>query len=249
MDAASLERLIRTVTEEVVRALAARQSTAPGSCQEGQGSNGSAGGNQGSEEALTFDKKLLSELQVEAFERKGCRRIVIAADALVTPLAADRARDKSIEIIRSKSSPGAACAQQGRSQSVSASRKVALLAVNTNQSERERVIEAARTCGFATKLDPAAGRTANAVRDAAVQCAHQVANGHFDRAVIIDEAAFSLANSLARLPGIRASVGWDVNSAIAARKECDCNVLVLSNRLLGMTMLRKVVTAWLREQQ
>jgi ribose 5-phosphate isomerase RpiB len=249
MDTASLERLIRTVTEEVVKALASRQSRPRGSCREGQTSNGSTGGNQRSEEVLTLDRRLLSEQQIEALERKGCRRIVIAADALVTPLAADRARDKGIEIVRSESSPAVSCAQPGKPQSAAASRKLAVLAVNTNQSERESVIEAARICGFATELEPAAGRTGEAVRDAAVQCAHRVANGHFDRAVIIDESAFSLAKSLARLPGIRASVCWDVDSAIAARNECDCNVLVLSNRILGMTMLRKVVTAWLREQQ
>lgn len=249
MDAASLERLIRTVTEEVVKALETRQSPSLESCREGQSLNRPGERKQGAPEAVTFDRKLLSEPQVEAFARKGCCRIVLAADALVTPLAADRARDKGIELIRSESSLTTACVARGVSRSVSASRKLALLAVNTNQSERERVIEAARSCGFGTELELAEGRTAEAVRDAAVQCARQVVSGHFDRAVIIDENAFSLANSLARFPGVRASICWDVDSAIAARTECDCNVLVLSNRLLGMAMLRKIVTAWLREQQ
>jgi len=241
MDTAELEKLIRTVTDEVVKVLSAREGVTSEPGRGSQGSNGSSGCNNRSPEAETFDGKLLSQQQVEAFARKGCCRILLRADALVTPLARDRAQEKGIELVRKESSFTQTCA----SRAPTPSRKLALLAVNTSRSERDRVIEAARSCGYSTEMEQPAGRTSEAVREAALNCACQVANGRFERAVIIDENAFSLASSLAKQAGVRACICWDVDSAAAARKECDSNLLVLSNRLLGMTMLKKIVTAWL----
>jgi ribose 5-phosphate isomerase RpiB len=241
MDTADLEKLIRTVTDEVVKVLSAREGVTAEPGRGGQGSHGARVHNSSSPEAETFDGKLLSEQQVEAFARKGCCRILLRADALVTPLAGDRAQAKGIELIRQEAGFTQTCA----SRAVSPSRKLALLAPNTSRSERDRVIEAARSCGYSTEMEQPNGRTSEAVREAALSCAYQVANGRFERAVIIDENAFSLASSLAKEAGVRPCICWDVDSAAAARKECDSNLLVLSNRLLGMTMLKRIVTAWL----
>jgi len=243
MDAANLERLIRTVTEEVVKVLSERESATPEPGRGDQSSDGSRACDNRASEAGTFDGKLLSEQQVEAFARQGYCRILLRADALVTPLAGDCAQEKGIELVRRESGFTQTCA----SREASPSRKLVLLAVNTSRSERDRVIEAARSCGYGTEMERPAGRTSEAVREAALNCAQQVASGRFERAVIIDENAFSLASSLGKQAGVRVCICWDVDSAAAARKECDSNLLVLSNRLLGMTMLKRIVTAWLSE--
>jgi ribose 5-phosphate isomerase RpiB len=85
------------------------------------------------------------------------------------------------------------------------------------------------------------------MRLAALDSARLVARGSFERAMIIDENAFSLSQALGKEDGIRASICWDVDSALTTRKECDSNVLILNNRLLGMTTLQRIVSAWLSE--
>lgn len=243
MDEASLEQLIRTVTEEVVRALSAREGLPRASNQRNRGSKGKGAYEPDSNGIERFDGKLVAEQHVEELARKGVCRVLLREDAIITPLAGDRAREKEIEFVRRQSSSALTCPPRARG----ASRRLVLLAANTNRSLRDTVLEAAGTCGFVTEMETPSARTAGAIREAAVRCARQVANGDVERAVIIDENAFSLAGFLARQPKVRVSICWDAESAVNARKECGCDVLVLSNRLLGMTMVRRIVTAWLCE--
>lgn len=75
--------------------------------------------------------------------------------------------------------------------------------------------------------------------------AEAVAAGRFDRGIILGGSGNGEAIVANRVPGVRCTVCWNVESARLARQHNDANVLSLGERLIPEAELLPIVTAWL----
>jgi ribose 5-phosphate isomerase B len=72
-----------------------------------------------------------------------------------------------------------------------------------------------------------------------------VAAGRFDRGIILGGSGNGEAIVANRVPGVRCTVCWSVESARLARQHNDANILSLGERLIAEADLLPIVTAWL----
>ena len=75
--------------------------------------------------------------------------------------------------------------------------------------------------------------------------AEAVAAGQFDRGIVLGGSGNGEAIVANRVPGVRCTVCWNVESARLARQHNDANVLSLGERLIPEAELFPIVTTWL----
>ena len=75
--------------------------------------------------------------------------------------------------------------------------------------------------------------------------AKAVANGEYERGIVLGGSGNGEAMVANRVPGIRCSLCWNVESARLARLHNDANVLSLGERLIEADDLLPIVEAWL----
>jgi ribose 5-phosphate isomerase B len=75
--------------------------------------------------------------------------------------------------------------------------------------------------------------------------AKAVADGRFERGIILGGSGNGEAIVANRVPGVRCTVCWNVESARLARQHNDANILSLGERLIPEAELLPIVTAWL----
>ncbi len=71
-----------------------------------------------------------------------------------------------------------------------------------------------------------------------------VAQGTFDRGVLLCKSGMGIAMVANKVPGIRAAVCRDLFDAQRSRRHNDANVLVLGAERLGEAKARRMVAAW-----
>jgi ribose 5-phosphate isomerase B len=81
--------------------------------------------------------------------------------------------------------------------------------------------------------------------DYARAVALEVARGAAWRGIMVDGAGIGSAMVANKVPGVRASLCYDVSSARNAREHNDANVLTLGAGLVGTVLARQVVETWL----
>jgi ribose 5-phosphate isomerase B len=72
-----------------------------------------------------------------------------------------------------------------------------------------------------------------------------VARGEFARGIVLGGSGNGEAIVANRVPGIRATVAWNVESARAGRGHNDSNVLALGQRFVAETELMAILDTWL----
>lgn len=75
--------------------------------------------------------------------------------------------------------------------------------------------------------------------------AEAVARGEFERGIVLGGSGNGEAIVANRIPGIRCTVCWNVESARLARLHNDANVLSLGERLIPADALLGIVETWL----
>ena len=75
--------------------------------------------------------------------------------------------------------------------------------------------------------------------------AEAVAAGGFERGIVLGGSGNGEAIVANRVPGVRCTVCWNVESARLARRHNDANVLSLGERLIPAEDLLAIVRAWL----
>jgi ribose 5-phosphate isomerase B len=75
--------------------------------------------------------------------------------------------------------------------------------------------------------------------------AEAVARGAFERGIVLGGSGNGEAIVANRVPGIRATVAWHVESARAGRAHNDSNVLALGQRFVPESDLFPILDAWL----
>ncbi len=81
--------------------------------------------------------------------------------------------------------------------------------------------------------------------DFAYSVAQLVAGGGAWRGIMVDGAGIGSAMVANKVPGVRASLCYDVSSASNAREHNDANVLTLGGQLIGPNLARQIVKTWL----
>jgi ribose 5-phosphate isomerase B len=153
----------------------------------------------------------------------------VAAGAIVTPSARDLAAERGVKIVE-----GAA-----------AERTVALGADHGGFQMKEILKPILVELGFEDCDCGVEEETPADYPDIALKVAELVAGGTAARGVIVDALGIGSAMAANKVPGIRAAMCYDKNTARSSREHNDSNVLTLGGRLLTPTLGEEVLRIWL----
>ncbi|GER69481.1 putative sugar phosphate isomerase YwlF [Weizmannia acidilactici] len=81
--------------------------------------------------------------------------------------------------------------------------------------------------------------------DYALPVAEKVAEGEFDRGILICGTGIGMCISANKVKGICCALVHDVFSAKATREHNDSNVLAMGERVIGPGLAREIVKTWL----
>lgn len=81
--------------------------------------------------------------------------------------------------------------------------------------------------------------------DFAAAVARAVASGEYDRGLLVCGSGIGMAIAANKIPGIRAAVGNETESARLGRSHNDANILALGARLTPAALAREIVTTFL----
>jgi ribose 5-phosphate isomerase B len=81
--------------------------------------------------------------------------------------------------------------------------------------------------------------------DIALKVATAVADGQYERGILMCGTGLGMAITANKVPGIRAATCHDVYSAERSRKSNNCQILTMGARVIGVEVAKTVVKAWL----
>ncbi|MFT9600658.1 ribose 5-phosphate isomerase B [Mesobacillus sp.] len=81
--------------------------------------------------------------------------------------------------------------------------------------------------------------------DYALPVAEKVANGEFDKGILICGTGIGMSIAANKVKGIRCALVHDVFSAKATRQHNDTNVLAMGERVIGPGLAREIAATWL----
>ncbi|MDQ0162618.1 ribose 5-phosphate isomerase B [Bacillus alveayuensis] len=81
--------------------------------------------------------------------------------------------------------------------------------------------------------------------DYALPAAERVANGEFDRGILICGTGIGMSIAANKVKGIRCALVHDVFSAKATREHNDSNILAMGERVIGPGLAREIAKTWL----
>ncbi len=161
----------------------------------------------------------------------------VANGTIVTPSAAELARDRGVRIIE---------VPQDEVHSVApASLTIALGADHGGFPMKEAMKPVLLSMGLSIRdVGVVDGATAD-YPDIAENVAMLVHDGFADRGIIVDGAGIGSAMAANKVPGVRAALCYDRASARNSREHNNANVLTLGGRLLTQTQAEDVVRTWI----
>jgi ribose 5-phosphate isomerase B len=81
--------------------------------------------------------------------------------------------------------------------------------------------------------------------DYALPVAKRVANGEFDRGILICGTGIGMSIAANKVKGIRAALVHDMFSAQATRAHNNSNILTMGERVIGPGLAREIARVWL----
>jgi len=75
-----------------------------------------------------------------------------------------------------------------------------------------------------------------------------VADGQFDRGILICGTGIGMCIVANKVPGVRAALAHDVYSAERARKSNDAQILTMGAQVVGTEAARAILNAWLASE-
>ncbi|MDI3481268.1 MAG: ribose 5-phosphate isomerase [Tepidanaerobacteraceae bacterium] len=81
--------------------------------------------------------------------------------------------------------------------------------------------------------------------DVAEKVALAVAEGNYDRGILICGTGIGMAITANKIPGVRAACCHDVYSAERARKSNDAQIMTMGSRVIGPELAKSLVAVWL----
>ena len=122
---------------------------------------------------------------------------------------------------------------------------VALGADHGGYALKEKLVVFVRELGY--RVEDCGTWSSEAVDypDFAHAVARRVASGACEWGIVIDGAGIGSSMAANKVPGVRASLCYDVSSARNAREHNHANVLTLGAGLVGEGLARQIVEVWL----
>jgi len=80
--------------------------------------------------------------------------------------------------------------------------------------------------------------------DYARKVGEAVAEGQYERGVLLCGSGTGMAISANKVPGVRAAVAWNEDIAKLSRQHNNANVLAIPARFISLDELQKIVKAW-----
>jgi len=175
------------------------------------------------------NRKLISEGDIRSVPAGGT--LEIAAGTLVTPLAADLARERHIRIERIPSRPPA--------------RKIAIGADHGGFAMKEALKPVLSDLGF--EYIDLGTHSAEPVDypDFALAVALAVSRKQCALGIMIDGAGIGSCMAANKVSGIRAAMCYDEASARNSREHNGANVLTLGGKTVSNDQMRNIVSVWL----
>lgn len=84
--------------------------------------------------------------------------------------------------------------------------------------------------------------------DFALKVAEAIAQGNYDRGILVCGTGIGIGIAANKVPGIRAALCHDTFSARASREHNDANVLTLGERIIGRGLALEIVETWLKTE-
>ncbi|KIY22476.1 MULTISPECIES: ribose 5-phosphate isomerase B [Mesobacillus] len=84
--------------------------------------------------------------------------------------------------------------------------------------------------------------------DYALPVAEKVANGEFDKGILICGTGIGMSITANKVKGIRCALVHDVYSAKATRQHNNSNILAMGERVIGPGLAREIAAVWLTEE-
>lgn len=178
------------------------------------------------------DKSLITEHDIRSVTSGDVLRV--AGKALVTPLAADLARERRVTIERAEAFAG-----------VTGKPKIAIGADHGGFEMKEDLKACLAEMGFEFQD---LGTNSTAVvdyPDFAEAVALAVTRGACDLGIMIDGAGIGSCMAANKVPGIRAAMCYDEQTARNSREHNGANVLTLGGKMISNAQMRLIVRAWL----
>jgi ribose 5-phosphate isomerase B len=81
--------------------------------------------------------------------------------------------------------------------------------------------------------------------DFAFPVAEGVANGEYDRGILVCGTGIGMSIAANKVPGVRCALVHDTFSAKATREHNDTNILAMGERVIGPGLAREIAKIWL----
>ena len=206
-------------------------------------------------------RPLVTEKDVEALPTGGELRF--SAKAIVTPRAREVAMERKVSLVPET---GPSLRREGVPRSVQATtlrtgpvnalsgtsapggKVVALGADHGGFAMKETLKAYLQDLGYAIKDCGTFSSESVDYPDFAYAVATLVSEGQAWRGVMIDGAGIGSCMVANKVPGVRASMCYDLSTAVNSREHNDANVLTLGGQLIGENLAREIVKAWLETE-
>jgi len=160
-------------------------------------------------------------------------RLRIDESAIVTPLAADVAREAGIELVRESR------------RTAWRKYRIAIGADHGGYEAKEAIKITLADLGHEVKDFGTNSTDPVDYPDFAYTVALAVSRGHCDLGIIVDGAGIGSCMTANKVPGIRAAMCYDEATARNSREHNGANVLALGGKMVAIEKLKEVVKAWL----
>jgi ribose 5-phosphate isomerase B len=184
-------------------------------------------------------RQTVTEADVLAVPAGG--KLTVPAEAKVTPLAQDTARDRRVELVRELGP----MPEEHRAHSATKARTVALGADHGGYTMKEDLKAYLAELGYDVVDCGTHSTEAVDYPDFAYAVARLVAEGQAWRGIIVDGAGIGSCMAANKVPGVRAAMCYDHATAVNSREHNDANVLSLGGMLLGRSLARQIAKVWL----
>jgi ribose 5-phosphate isomerase B len=202
-------------------------------------------------------RPLITEKDVEAIPTGGELRF--PAKAIITPRAREVAMERKVALFPEpdpstiRQSSEQATLRIGPVNTLSAastpgSKVIALGADHGGFAMKETLKAYLQELGYIIKDCGAFSSESVDYPDFAYAVAKLVSEGQAWRGIMIDGAGIGSCMVANKVPGVRASLCYDLSTAVNAREHNDANVLTLGGRLIGEDLARQIVKTWLETE-
>ena len=183
-------------------------------------------------------RPLITEKDVEAVPCGG--DLSLPAAAIVTPRAREVAMERKVSL---SPEPGPISTLSGN---LAPDGKVIALGADHGGFAMKETLKAyLQEMGYAIKDCGAFGSESADYPDFAYAVAKLVSEGQAWRGIMVDGAGIGSCMAANKVPGVRASMCYDLSTAVNAREHNDANVLTLGGHLIAEGLAKKIVKTWL----